>query len=65
MRIECRHDVSSTTSTNESLVGDYDGSKLGAVINPTHDVVSDQPGRCVNANDIVERSDGDDGGERY
>ena len=40
-------------------------SKLGAVTNPTHDVVSDQPGRCVNANDIVERGDGDDGGERY
>ena len=39
-------------------------SKLGAVTNPTHDVVSDQPGRCVNANDIVERGDGDDGGER-
>ena len=60
----CRRDVS-TTSTNEALVGDYDGVNLGAVTDPAHDVVSDEPGRCVNANDVVEQGDVDDGGERY
>ena len=61
---QCRRDVS-TTSTNEALVGDYDGINLGAVTDPAHDVVSDGPGRCVNADDAVERGVVDGRGERY
>ena len=64
---QSRRDVS-TTSTNEALLDDYDGIKLGAVTDPAHDVVGDQPGRCVNASDTAERGGHavvDHGGERY
>ena len=45
---QCRRDVS-TTWTNEALVVDSDGINLGAVTDPAHDVVSEEPGRCVKA----------------
>ena len=46
------------------MANDGDEWQLGAVTDPAHDVVSDEPGRCVNAND-VEQGDVDDGGEMY
>ena len=49
------------------MANDGDEWQLGAVTDPAHDVVSDEPGRCVNAeaNDVVEQGDVGDGGERY